>query len=239
MDWQNQPGFSLKQFHVAHHLCAMKVGTDGMMLGAWAQIEQAHSILDVGCGSGLISLMLAQRSSTTCAITALDIDADACEQTRLNVAHSPWPQRIAVVEADFLNFSSPSFDHIVSNPPYFAHGQQFDDSRRAIARQTSTLAHTQLLHKAAELLESRARVSLILPYQNGLALIDYAQSHDWFVHRLCSVKTKPTQQEPARLLIEFARFFKKTEYQQLVIEDSPGRYSADYRRLCQDFYLNM
>ncbi|CAG9296222.1 tRNA1(Val) (adenine(37)-N6)-methyltransferase [Celerinatantimonas diazotrophica] len=239
MEWQNQPGFTLKQFHVAHHLCAMKVGTDGMLLGAWAQINKEQHILDVGCGSGLISLMLAQRSAPEIKITALDIDPDACEQTRLNVMHSPWPNRIGVVEADFLNFVAPPFTHIVCNPPYFAHGQSFNDHRRAIARQTGALLHSQLLDKAAILLKERGRVSLVLPFAQAQALIDYAVHRDWFVHRLCEVKSKPTQAEPVRLLVELARFFKETEHQQLVIEDAPGRYSSGYRQLCQDFYLNM
>lgn len=239
MDWQSQPGFTLKKFHVAHHLCAMKVGTDGMMLGAWARLDKAQNILDLGCGSGLISLMLAQRCGPGTAITALDIDPDACEQTRLNVAHSPWPHQIDVVEADFLNFVAPPYTHIVSNPPYYVHGQPFHDHRRAIARQTGMLSHSQLLDKAENLLTEQGRVSLVLPFAQAQALIDYAVNRHWFVHRLCQVKTKPAQAAPVRLLVEFARFFEETEHQQLVIEEAPGQYSSSYRQLCQDFYLNM
>lgn len=109
---ENHPGFTLKQFHVAHDQCAMKVGTDGILLGAWAQFNDATRILDVGCGSGLIALMSAQRVAHVVPIDALDIDEDAVRQTRLNVMHSPWPEQISVFHGSLQTFEHGAYSPI-------------------------------------------------------------------------------------------------------------------------------
>ena len=116
----SNPYFQFKQFTVWHDKCAMKVGTDGVLLGAWTSVQGAHSILDVGTGTGLVALMLAQRSLPNTNIVALEIDEAAARQAKENIVRSPWKKQIEVVQADFRKYQSPEkFDVIVSNPPYF------------------------------------------------------------------------------------------------------------------------
>ncbi|PTT52789.1 tRNA1(Val) (adenine(37)-N6)-methyltransferase, partial [Aeromonas sp. HMWF014] len=129
-------GFTFKQFHIEHDRCAMKVGTDGILLGAWAPVANASRVLDIGTGSGLIALMLAQRSRSDCLIDGVELDRDAATQARANVAASPWTSRVNIVENAIQDYRAPPYDLIVSNPPYFVAGQSFSDPARALARHT-------------------------------------------------------------------------------------------------------
>ena len=131
----SNPYFQFKQFTVWHDKCAMKVGTDGVLLGAWASVQNAHKILDVGTGTGLVALMLAQRSLPDADIIALEIDEAAAGQARENVTRSPWKERVEVVQTDFRDYqSSDKFDVIVSNPPYFVDSLECPDQQRNAAR---------------------------------------------------------------------------------------------------------
>lgn len=132
-------GFTFKQFHINHNRCAMKVGTDGILLGAWANIDGARRILDIGTGSGLVALMLAQRSSADVNIMGLELDEAAAAQAADNVQASPWPQKVAIQQGALQQYIAPEFDLIVSNPPYYSHGQDFADAARAQARHTGSL----------------------------------------------------------------------------------------------------
>ncbi|MFM2483278.1 tRNA1(Val) (adenine(37)-N6)-methyltransferase [Celerinatantimonas sp. YJH-8] len=240
MKHYQQRGFTFKQFHVAHEGCAMKVGTDGILLGGWTRLQQPERILDIGCGSGLIALMLAQRTQhMPIAIDAIDIDADAVTQSRQNVTHSPWAERIHIYHQDLVDFNQGHYSHLVSNPPYFPHGQVFEDPRRAIARQTYTLSHQQLLIQAARLARSDATLSLILPYAEGEQLLMISQSSGWYLRRRCEVVTKIKSIQPQRLLLEFSRCSGDCESQQLSIYQQPGVYSQTFKRLYRDFYLNL
>ncbi|MFM2486444.1 tRNA1(Val) (adenine(37)-N6)-methyltransferase [Celerinatantimonas yamalensis] len=241
LSYKQRPGFTFKQFHVAHDGCAMKVGTDGILLGAWCALQQSQRILDVGCGSGLIALMLAQRSAEHVLIDAIDIDADAVHQAQQNVQHSPWVTRIQVMQKDIVNanIALAYYDHLVSNPPFFVHGQSFVDERRAIARQTGTLTHQQLLARAAELLVEDGLLSVILPMNAGEQLSRLACQQGWWVSRATEVITKAGQRVPHRLLLELCRVPKVTQYECLSLYQSDGTYSTAYQHLCRDFYLKM
>ena len=130
-------GFTFKQFHIDHSRCAMKVGTDGTLLGAWATLPTDGSILDIGTGTGLIAIMAAQRSFGS-KITAIDIDEDCVLQARENVAASPWPDHIEVIHSALQDFSpTQKFDCIISNPPYFIDSQLSPDAARSTARHTA------------------------------------------------------------------------------------------------------
>ena len=149
----SNPYFQFKQFTVWHDQCAMKVGTDGVLLGAWASVERARRILDIGTGTGLVALMLAQRSLLDAKIVALEIDEAAAGQARENVARSPWQERIEVVQADFKKYrSSDKFDVIVSNPPYFVDSLECPDRQRAAARHNDSLTYEELLEGVNRLL---------------------------------------------------------------------------------------
>ena len=141
----SNPYFQFKQFTVWHDKCAMKVGTDGVLLGAWASVQNAHKILDVGTGTGLVALMLAQRSLPDADIIALEIDGAAAGQARENVTRSPWKERVEVVQTDFRDYqSSDKFDVIVSNPPYFVDSLECPDQQRNAARHNGSLTYEEL-----------------------------------------------------------------------------------------------
>lgn len=245
-------GFSFKQFHVDHDFCAMKVGTDGILLGAWADLDGQRggvtNILDIGTGTGLISLMLAQRADAGVNITAIDIAADACRQARQNVAQSPWPSAIQVSHTPLQDFSrqhndNPTFDLIVSNPPYFVHGQSFDDPARQLARHTSSLTHKELLEHALALLAPQGKIALVLPYDAGRELVLYCRSLDnnsVYSPGLRAVNIKTTPRKAySRMLLEISREPRPYQESELIIHSPTGGYSEDYIALTQNFYLNM
>ncbi|MGL5464298.1 MAG: tRNA1(Val) (adenine(37)-N6)-methyltransferase, partial [Aeromonas veronii] len=156
-------GFTFKQFHINHDRCAMKVGTDGILLGAWAPVEQARRVLDIGTGSGLIALMLAQRSRSDCRLDAVELDINAASQARENAAASPWADRVTIIESAIQDYQAAPYDLVVSNPPYFVAGQSFSDPARALARHTGALDSHALLAACDRLLSPNGQVALVLP----------------------------------------------------------------------------
>lgn len=231
--------FQFKQFKVEQGKTAMKVGTDGVLLGAWTSVCDAASILDVGTGTGLIALMLAQRT-TSAHIMAIDIDANAVEQATENSAQSPWSNRIEVATADFNHFrvgESEQFDLIVSNPPYFKQSLKPPTKSRSLARHDHTLSHEVLIENSIRLLKERGRLSVILPYVEGSVFIALAAAKGLFCARKTNVFATPNA-EVKRLLLEFSKAKVKMEEDNLVIEEG-GRhaYSKEYLELTREFYL--
>lgn len=234
-------GFQCKKFYVAHDRCAMKVGTDGLLLGAWAPVPAAGNILDIGSGSGLISLMLAQRSNGALPITAIELDSDAAEQACENVALSCWPDTIRLIKGDILTYQpGERYRLIVSNPPFFQHALSAKDAKRHQARHNDSLPFGALLQKAAELLHSEGVFALILPPDSAQSLLTLAQAQGWFVVQYCAVRSSDTK-AVLRLLLCLSRYPADTEYSSLTIYQSGhqagGGYSAQYKALLQDFYL--
>lgn len=169
-------GFTFKQFFVAHDRCAMKVGTDGILLGAWAPIAQVKRVLDIGAGSGLLALMLAQRTGEAVIVDAVELDEEAAEQARENAADSPWAERLQIHQADIQQWQPQQtrrYELIVSNPPFFAEGVPCATSQREQARYTSSLDHATLLTCAAELITEEGfsascfRSTLVTPLCSG------------------------------------------------------------------------
>lgn len=230
-------GFQFKQFFVSHDQCAMKVGTDGVLLGSWCAVQQVSSILDAGTGTGLVSLMLAQRSAAQ--IVAVEIDEQAAGQALENVQQSPWSDRVSVVCADFLDYTpNQLFDLIVSNPPYFENSLQAPDEKRTKARHTNRLNYQTLLAKATQMLTPGGRICLILPYDKDELMDSLARENALFISRKCYVKPTP-QSEIKRLLIEFSNTPCPLELSELVIETARHQYTTDYIGLTKDFYLKM
>lgn len=228
--------FRFKEFQVDDSLAAMKVGTDGVLLGAWADVENSRTILDVGTGSGLIALMVAQRSGAD--VVAMDISADAVRQAEYNVARSPWSERIEVCLGDIRTMTfDHQFDHIVSNPPYFDEPLLSPDAERNLARHTSTLSFDELISVAERLLVVGGRLSVVLPSEGATRFRRTAFERLWLVRQM-DVATK--QGEAAkRTLMEFTKSDKPAmpRCETIAIHSSDGSYSDDYRRLTQDFYL--
>ena len=235
-----KPFFRFKQFTVYHDRCAMKVGTDGVLLGAWTDVNDASSILDIGTGTGIIALMLAQRS-TAAVIKGVDIDGDAVEQAQENVSHTPWADRIVIEQADACRLPETEtvrYDVVVSNPPYFTETMKCPDNRRHAARHTDTLTFDKLLHAASQLMHEKGRFCVVLPASAEGSFVTEAALHHLYPCRRTAVQTKAGV-PPKRVLLEFRREITRCQSDTLTIEDTPGTYSAQYRALTGDFYLNM
>ena len=231
------PYFQFKKFTVYHDRCAMKVGTDGVLLGAWTDVSIAKHILDIGTGTGLIALMLAQRCPAT--ITALDIDADAVSQATENVRNSPWEERISVLLQDICSYRPDMFfDTIVSNPPYFIDSLKCPDCQRNTARHTDSLNATALFQNVARILHPEGCFSMVIPADQVTGLIMIGEGSGLHLSRHTAVITRPGL-PPKRALLEFRKEQRNCFYNKLVVELDRHVYSEDYIRLTRDFYLKM
>ena len=232
------PYFAFKQFTVRHDRCAMKVGTDGVLLGAWTDLSHSRRILDIGTGTGLIALMLAQRSMDA-RITAIDLDSAAVEQAQENIQASPWKDRIEALQQDICTYHpNETFDTIVSNPPYFIDSLKCPDGQRNTARHTDTLDADRLIGKVSELLTSGGRFSIILPAEQTEDLIRVAGEKGLHPSRQTWVITRPGL-SPKRILMEFRKTPITLQPDELVIELERHVYSEEYIALTKEFYLKM
>jgi len=234
------PSFSFKQFTVFHDKCAMKVGTDGVLLGAWADAQQTTQILDIGTGSGLIALMLAQRCKAD--ITGIDIDKNAVIQAKINTENSIWANRINIIESDlkeFCNTSNHRFDLIVSNPPFFKNSLETPELARTIARHATSDFHNEIINSANKLLTNDGKLCLILPVNEGNECIRFAQRNGLNCSKKITVFPKPNS-EAKRLLIEFSKQ-KATCFESEITIESPDRhcYTNEFIALVKDFYLKL
>lgn len=232
-------GFTFKHFFVAHDRCAMKVGTDGVLLGAWAPLIEAGRALDIGTGSGLVALMLAQRMHGAIPIDAIELDSDACRQARDNFTASPWAMSLCAVEDDICAYAgrtSRRYQAIVSNPPYFDAGPACATPARARARYTQSLSHQALLTAATALLDKDGTLALILPYAAGEALIARALAQGWWLQRRTDVSDR-AELRPHRLLLALTRRPVALIHDTLTLRDPTGEGSPAFRTLAGDFYL--
>lgn len=235
----SKPGFTFKRFHVDDSNCAMKVGTDGVLLGAWANCQNARSVLDIGTGSGLIALMIAQRNSEAC-IVAIDIDENAAKQSAQNFTDSSWANRLQSAHSSLQDYRPESkFDLIISNPPYFESNGQISDEARNKARHDSNLALNEILEFAATHLGKDGMLAVVLPFDSLHICIELATAIGLKVNRRQDVLPIP-EAEPKRVMLELARDANNEVLDPLVIEDK-GRhqYSNQYIALTKDFYLKM
>lgn len=232
------PYFAFKQFTVRHDRCAMKVGTDGVLLGAWTDLNRAHRILDIGTGTGLIALMLAQRCAEA-QITAIDIDPEAIGQAHENIGASPWKDRVEATLQDICTYTDKNgFDTIVSNPPYFIDSLKCPDNQRNTARHTDTLDADRLIGKVAELLTPEGAFSIILPAEQTADLLRIAADKGLYPSRHTWVITRPGL-APKRVLMEFRKTPRTCQENELVIELDRHVYSEEYMALTREFYLKM
>ncbi len=235
----SNPFFRFKQFTVFHDKCAMKVGTDGVLLGAWASVEGVSNILDVGTGTGLIALMLAQRNMGA-KVVAVDVNGMAVAQARENIRNSPFSDRIAVELGDFGQFVEKcrrKFDRIVSNPPFFSSSLLPPDSARAGARHSVSLTLDDLLLSTRNILKSDGTLSLILPYDRKEELILLCEKHGFHSKRETVVYPLP-EVPPKRLLVELALCrVEEPVMDVLAIEVWRHVYTEEFAALVNDFYL--
>lgn len=233
--------FSFKQFTVRHDRCAMKVGTDGVLVGAWA--VGGRRILDIGTGTGLIALMMAQRCPEA-RVDAVDIDADACAQAEANVAASPFADRVHVVHASLQDFvgrmtEEGVYDAIVSNPPYFVDSLKNPDAKRSLARHTDTLSFADLFRGVSRLLSPDGHFSVVIPTDRRSDMKREAFVFGFRTHREVFVKTVERKQ-PKRLLMDFSRSpIEALDLQEVVMQGADGKRSEWYDSLTHDFYLDV
>jgi tRNA1Val (adenine37-N6)-methyltransferase len=231
--------FQFKQFEVQHDRSTMKVGTDAVLLGAWAHVANAARILDIGTGSGIIALMAAQRTAPTTQVDAVEIESQDAAQAADNFSASPWSDRLHIHVTPVQEFTPPQpYDVILSNPPYFINSQEPPDQRRHQARHTVTLDHDALLAAAGRLLSPPGMLNVVLPYTEGLQFIDRAKQHTFFCTRQHSFQTregKPIE----RWLLEFSRNERPTETGEILLYKQKLEWSDRYIELTRDFYLKL
>lgn len=233
--------FSFKKFKVYHDRCAMKVGTDGVLLGAWTDIENVLDVLDVGTGTGLISMMLAQRlgDSRVC-IDAIDIDYEAIFQARSNIIEAGFGNIQVSCHSlqNYANYTDRRYDLIVSNPPFFSTSLQSPDSKRTLARHAASLTAKELLSCTQKLLTPKGRLSVIYPYDYKSKLVTLADQLDLKIVRMTNVFPTPVS-EPKRILMEFSTEYIPFKEDNLVIELQRHIYSLEFTQLVKDFYLKL
>lgn len=229
--------FKFKQFTIHQDKCAMKVGTDGVLIGTWTDFSDAQSILDVGCGTALISIIAAQRNSSA-HITGVDIDNNAVEQAVQNALNSKWRERIDIINKDFCLLENVSFDVIVSNPPYFVEQVKSPDKARSIARSCETLDYKRLIETSSKLLNEKGRLSMIFPCEYYDEVIEHGLNNRLFARRVARVYPLPDS-KVKRVMIELGFEQIETFYEDLVIEKSRHIYSDEFIKLTKDFYLKL
>lgn len=219
----------------------MKVGTDGVLLGAWADVSNAQRILDIGTGNGLIAIMLGQRNAEA-QIDAVEIEAEACTEARENMQNAPWAERLRVLHVsvqDYVGQAPEPYDLIVSNPPFFSGGTFSDQQDRASVRHTVKLPHGDLLAAVRALLQEQGRFCVILPVIEGLRFQEMATRYNLYCNKIMEVR--PKDDKPAeRLLMQFEKTQKPLVEEMLILQkEGKNNWTEDYIALTGDFYLYM
>ena len=233
--------FQFKQFTVQQDKCAMKIGTDGVLLGAWCPIDNnPFSVLDIGAGTGILSLMLAQRSYAE-QIDAIEIDENAYEQCFENFEASQWNDRLFCFHAgldEFMDEPEDEYDIIISNPPFYTEDYKTESEQRDLARFADSLPFEDLVEAANLLLSETGIFSVIIPFKEEEKFIAMAKEFELHPFKITHVKGTTTT-EIKRSLLAFSRTKKETSIDELIIETARHQYTEDYIALTKDFYLKM
>jgi tRNA1Val (adenine37-N6)-methyltransferase len=236
----NKP-FKFKEFSVNQDRCAMKIGTDGVLLGAWTSVKyNPFSLLDIGSGTGVLALMMAQRSHAE-TIEAIEIDADAYEQCSGNFENSPWGDRLFCYHASLLEFVEEiedEYDHIICNPPFYSEDYKTCNEARDLARFNNAMPFEHLIYAVANLLSEGGTFSVVIPFKKEANFIALASKAELFPNRILHVKGNPDA-EIKRSLLEFSFKERSIESSELIIETARHQYTEDYINLTKDFYLKM
>ena len=231
--------FRFKQFSIRDSNCAMKVGTDAVLLGCWVNIEISNHILDIGTGSGIIAMILAQRCNGF--IDAVELDNGSFEDAKFNFENCPWSERLKVYNLPFSEFitnTKSKYDLVVCNPPYYNNCLKSPSEKVNVSRHTTSLTHNELIDGTKELLKSSGKLSVILPTSEFQAFVDLAAIHQLFCTRKCIIFPKPDK--PCnRVLAEFGlQRPVNIESSEITIRDRNEKYHHDYITLTKAFYIN-
>jgi tRNA1Val (adenine37-N6)-methyltransferase len=231
--------FRFKQFSIEDSRCAMKVGTDAVLLGTWVNLKGVKRILDVGTGCGIIALMLAQRTEEGVNIEGIEIEKQSAQQAENNLLETRWCNRVLFHNYSLQTFRSQfKYDLIVSNPPYFNNSQLPPKAHRAKARHTDSLSYKELLYHSVRLLKTKGRIAMILPFEEGKLFVSLAKEVGLYVNRQLSFysrKEKPQE----RWLFEFSFHSKKIKEEELILHGEGESWSEDYKKLAKGFYLKL
>ena len=231
--------FHFKQFSIAHDRCTHKVGTDGVLLGAWVNVEKVNTILEIGTGSGVVAIMLAQRTAAETKIDAIEIEKDDAQQAMDNVQHSPWKEKVRIhlcAAQDF--YPNKQYDLIVSNPPYFINSQHPPKQKRKQARHTESLSFAELLDTVIRLLKDDGKFAVILPFREGLQFITLAQEYKLYCNKQIAFKTR-AHKPVERWLLEFSYQKVINQQNELLLYHHSNEWSEQYKNLTREFYINI
>jgi len=231
--------FQFKQFRITDDRSAMKVGTDAVILGSWLSENNYSRILDIGCGSGIIALMMAQRFENA-QIVGVDIDEGSIKDAQFNIADSPWNNRLKIIQSDISLFvTNQKFDLIISNPPFFTGSKLPPLVGRAAARHDEKLSLDSLLLSVSRLMKAEAVFALVFPFDRSDLLFDKAAEYGLYPQRILHSRNKPDAQIK-RIFVEF-KIMKNSgvEVEVLDIRNKDNKYSDEYLQLTKDFYLKL
>lgn len=233
--------FRFKQFQIEQDGCTMKVGTDGVLLGAWADVQGRKEILDVGTGTGVIAVMLAQRNIEA-NVDAVEIDATACQTAKKNMLNSPFSNRLKSIQEsiqDFAKTTRKEYDLIVCNPPFFTGGTLSAQTSRNEVRHTIKLPNGDLLNSVQRLLKKDGKFCVVLPFIEGLRFKELAQNYNLYCTKVTQVKSK--KEKPIeRLLLQFEKINQLEITDELIIQfEKRNDFTPEYIALTKEFYLKM
>lgn len=233
--------FQFKEFSIEQDRCAMKIGTDGVLLGAWTSIQDPYAILDIGAGTGILALMLAQRSDAM-QIDALEIDEDAYEQCVENFENSPWADRLFCYHAALDEFAEEmedeKYDLIISNPPFYTEDYKSGDNARNMARFADSLPFEELIKFASELLSDQGSFAVIIPYSEENYFLKLSEKVNLFPNRITRVRgTENTAVKRSLLQLSFTE--KPFSSNELILEESRHQYTQNYQKMVAPFYLKL
>lgn len=229
--------FHFKKFSISHDQSTHKVGTDGVLLGAWVNVDSAKTILDIGTGSGVIALMLAQRTGTDVQIHGVELQGGDAAQARENILKSPWPGKVVVTHSAIQDFDPKiQFDLIVSNPPYFMNSWLPPDENRSKARHANDLSFVELWRAVLRLLKPSGRFAIVLPFTEGNEFIRLGHSVNFYPVRKMTFQSRPNK-PIERLLVEFSQSPRDVKTEELLLYKINEEWTDEYKALTRDFYL--
>lgn len=231
--------FHFQTFSLHHHRSTMKVGTDAVLLGIWTELSGVKSVLDVGAGCGIISLLLASRSSVV--VDAIEIDRDSFEEASRNFEESPFSERLRIFHSDFNDFVPPEnkrYDLIISNPPFFINDLQSKNPKKSLARHTHALTYEQLVKGAKWLLKKDGKISVVLPYRESRFFLQAALDAGFFVEKKMLI-FPVLGKEPNRINLLLGRRPVEEKTEKFTIRDENGKFTSQYVDLVKDYYVSV
>jgi tRNA1Val (adenine37-N6)-methyltransferase len=233
----SRPYFEFRQFKVHHDRSALKVTTDACVFGAWTHVPPSGSVLDIGAGSGLLSLMLAQRSNAR--ITAVEIDDSSFSQAKENFMNSPWCDRMQIFHADISDFSiQDSFDLVIANPPFYAKGYPSPTSQRNQAMREKSLSIQVLAKEITRLLHPEGYASVMYPVHEAKRFISNMKTMGWSLHQLAILHQSP-EHDVLRYLMLFGKAGQPVVQTRIDISNAAGDYSPEFKQLMSVYYLHL